>query len=54
MNQAKEQFMFDLQLFNDGEPAPAAEAAPQDMPPTDPPAEPQNTPPAATPEDSPN
>lgn len=53
MNQAKKQFMFDLQLFNDGEPAPAAEAAPQDMPPTDPPAEPQNTPLAATPEDSP-
>ncbi len=50
MNQAKEQFMFDLQLFNEGDPAPA-EPAPQETP-ADPPAEPQNTP-AATPEDSP-
>lgn len=53
MNQAKEQFIFDLQLFNDGEPAPAAEPAPQETPAAEPPAAPQNTPPAATPADSP-
>ena len=47
MNQATEQFMFDLQLFNDGEPAPATEPALPETPPAETPAESQATPPAA-------
>ena len=43
MNQAKEQFIFDLQLFND-EAAPAAEATPQETPTTETSAEPQSAP----------
>lgn len=51
MNQAEKQFMFNLQLFNDGEAAPAADPTPQEAP-AEPPTEPQNAP-ATTPEDSP-
>ena len=52
MNQATEQFIFDIQLFAEEAAAPAAEPAPQEAPATETPAEPQNAP-AATPEDSP-